>query len=130
MVVYVREAHASDSDSPVPMGDQPVVETPLTMEERIAVAQRACTALELSAMTLAIDTIDDATERAYAAAPDRLYLVDGKGKVAYAGGPGPSQFNPDELEDAVRELLELAPIERKPALNGKGKGRRRGEEKP
>ena len=112
--MYVREAHAADSDWPIPVKDQPVVETPLTMEERLAVARRACTALELSAMTLLVDTMDDATERAYAAAPDRLYLVDARGRVAYRGEPGPFGFSPNRLEDAIRTLLELPPIERSP----------------
>lgn len=80
---------------------QPVVETPLTLEERMNVARRACGALELAAIPMVVDEIDDSVERAYSAAPDRLYLVDPKGKLAYVGGPGPFGFSPDDLEKAI-----------------------------
>ena len=42
---------------------------------------------------------------AYAAWPDRLYLIDMEGKVAYAGGIGPSGFKPIELQQAIVNLL-------------------------
>ena len=45
--------------------------------------------------------IDDAANevnRAYAAWPDRLYVIGTDGRVAYQGGPGPAGFRPDEVE--------------------------------
>jgi hypothetical protein len=50
--------------------------------------------------------MDDAVMTAYAAHPDRLYLVDSDGRVAYAGGRGPWGFKPDELKAAMDETLE------------------------
>jgi hypothetical protein len=41
-----------------------------------------------------VDTIDDAVNKAYAAWPDRLYVVDIGGKIAVAGGQGPAGFAP------------------------------------
>lgn len=52
-----------------------------------------------------VDGIDDAVNRAYAAQPDRLFLVGRDGKIAYTGGRGPGGFKPAELEDAIREEL-------------------------
>jgi hypothetical protein len=51
--------------------------------------------------------MDDAVMQAYAAWPDRLYLVDLDGRVVYAGGRGPWGFKPGELKAAVDELLFL-----------------------
>jgi len=113
-MVYIREAHAIDS--PWPMGGKdgaPIVEDPVTYDDRKQVAQRCQQALDMSPITMLIDGIDNEVGDAYAAWPDRLYLVDEKGKLAYCGGPGPFQFSPDELEDAIREELELDPIVRK-----------------
>lgn len=120
LMVYIREAHALDS--PWPMGGKdgaPIVEDPVTYGERKDVAQRCMQALDMSPMTMLIDGIDNEVGDAYAAWPDRLYLVDEKGKVAYAGGPGPFAFEPDELEDAIRAELDLEPIKRKPKKKGK-----------
>jgi type I thyroxine 5'-deiodinase len=52
-----------------------------------------------------VDGMDDAVNRAYAAFPDRLYLVGRDGKIAFRGGPGPAGFRPDELEEAIRREL-------------------------
>ena len=41
----------------------------------------------------------------YGGWPDRLYLIDGGGRIAYQGGEGPFGFDPDALEAAVRAEL-------------------------
>jgi hypothetical protein len=66
----------------------------------------------MSPIAMCIDGMDDAVSTQWQAFPDRLYLVDAKGKVSYAGGKGPREFNPNELEDAIRTLLELPALER------------------
>ena len=112
IVVYIREAHALDGANPRGVGgDHPIVEEPLTIEARQAVATRCDAKLALTPFTVVIDDIEDPANTSYAAHPDRLYLVDKEGRVAYAGGRGPREFFPNELEDAIREELGLAPIE-------------------
>ena len=49
-----------------------------------------------------VDEMDDAVNKAYAAAPTRLYLVATDGRVAYAGGMGPFGFKPAELAVAIQ----------------------------
>jgi hypothetical protein len=57
-----------------------------------------------------VDEMDDGVMTAYAAWPERLYLVDQDGRVRYAGGLGPSGFKPAELKEAVEtQLAELGP---------------------
>jgi hypothetical protein len=113
LVVYIEEAHALDGVMPKGSGDDPIVEEPITIDERKAVAETCSGALDMSPMRMLIDDMQDTTSRAYAAFPDRLYLVGKDGKLVYTGGKGPRGFKPDELEDALRSELKLAPKERK-----------------
>lgn len=83
----------------------PVVEEPRTFAERLAAA-RACSAkLELGAIPSLVDDLDDAVGEAYEAWPDRLYLIDAAGRVAFRGGPGPFGFDPEAWEAALREEI-------------------------
>ena len=106
LVVYLREAHALDSRSPLGGADgMPIVEDPVTLAERQAVAQVCMTKLALEPLPAVVDEIDDHVADAYDALPDRLYLVGRDGRIAYRGGPGPFGFSPDELEEAIRQEL-------------------------
>ena len=104
--MYIREAHAIDSRSPSGGGENPILEDPLTLAERRAVAGRCMASLELVALPALVDELDDAANRAYAAWPDRLYLVGKDGRIAYQGGRGPFGFDPDELEAAIQAHLD------------------------
>ncbi len=112
-MVYIKEAHALDGASPTRSKGAPVVEEPLTLDERKAVATTCAGALDMSPLKMLVDDMKDTTSASYAAWPDRLYLVDKGGTIAFAGGPGPRGFLPDELEDAIREELGLPKKERK-----------------
>ena len=47
---------------------------------------------------LAIDAMDNRTDKAFAAWPERIYILGEGGKILYKGGPGPFGFKPDEAE--------------------------------
>ncbi len=85
----------------------PIVEDPVTIAERNAVASVCMTRLALDPMPSLVDDMDDAVGTDYAAHPDRLYLVGKDGRIAFDGGPGPMGFKPDELEAAIRRELGL-----------------------
>lgn len=126
--MYIHEAHAVDGSAPgVPgrFGDHPVIEEPVTLDERKAIAKQCSGALDMSPLRMVVDDMKNTAATAYQAHPDRLYLVAKDGKVAYAGGPGPFGFKPDELEDAIRVELGMEPLEREPADGKRGDGRRR-----
>ena len=53
--------------------------------------------------------MSNAVDTAYAALPERLYLIGADGRVAYKGGMGPMFFQPKEWEAAIAELLGEAP---------------------
>jgi hypothetical protein len=104
-IVYVREAHPDDGWQ-VPQNTRQgvVYNTPKTIEEREKIAQECGAHLELK-IPILIDGMDDAVEKAYAGWPDRIYVIDREGRIAYKGRPGPSGFRPAEAEAALRELL-------------------------
>lgn len=53
-----------------------------------------------------IEEMSNATDEAYGAAPERLYLIAKDGKVAYRGGAGPHFFDLDEWEEAIVSYLK------------------------
>jgi hypothetical protein len=103
--VYVREAHPIDGWRMVSNDRAGIaVAQPKTNEERCDVASKCCAALHMT-IPLVVDDIDDHVGHAYSGMPDRLYLVDRDGKVAYKGGRGPFGFKPGELEQQIALML-------------------------
>lgn len=80
------------------------------MDERVEVAQACTLGLDLSIPTL-LDEMTNAVDEAYVALPDRLYVVDADGRVAYRSGPGPMGFRSDDFERAIRAQLGLEALE-------------------
>ena len=103
--VYVREAHAADGAWPQADGQAACNELqPKTFEERIGVAQRCSKALNMT-LPLLVDELNDRVGHAYSGMPDRLYIIDRQGKVAYKGGRGPFGFRVGEMEQSLVGLL-------------------------
>jgi hypothetical protein len=46
-----------------------------------------------------VDDMSNAAELAYAAWPERLYIIDETGHIAYRGGMGPFNYTPAEARD-------------------------------
>jgi len=105
LVVYVREAHPTDSN-----WEDPTLEVfdPTTDQERRAVAKRCADALNLD-VPMVVDGVDDAVNMAYSAWPERLYVLNAQGNVHYKGDLGPSGFKPMAAAAALAELLGEAP---------------------
>jgi hypothetical protein len=115
LMVYIREAHPRDGwwlggglmgkaiRLYAPRANTEVND-PTTLEERRQVAGQCEDMLSYGIRTY-VDELDDRVNKAYAALPTRLYLVDVEGTVAYAGGLGPYGFKPEELGSAIRQIL-------------------------
>ena len=56
-----------------------------------------------------IDNPTNSVEEDYTAWPDRLYVIDRLGRVAYKSNPGPFGFNPDEMESVLKRVLAARP---------------------
>ncbi len=95
-----------------------VVKQPKTKAERVKVAHHCCTALQMS-MPVLVDEIDDRVGHAYSGMPDRLYVIDRDGRVAYKSGRGPFGFKPGEMEQSlVLTLLDEAERASRPTSRG------------
>jgi hypothetical protein len=86
-VVYIREAHPGMEKNKFNIPE------PKTLAERRRVAREFAEALKLTVPVL-VDSLDDATGKAYAGWPDRLYVIDAAGNVALQGARGPQGFLP------------------------------------
>jgi hypothetical protein len=63
---------------------------------------------------MVVDEFDDRIGIAYSGMPDRLYIIDSNGRVAYKGGRGPFGYKPLELEQSlVLLLLDQSEVSRK-----------------
>jgi hypothetical protein len=101
LAVYIKEAHPEDGWV---MHDNRrsgiSVQDPRNTEERLAVAQSCGVQLRIE-MPMVVDTVDNTVASTYGGWPDRLYLIDRAGRIAYQSGEGPFGFKPEELEGAI-----------------------------
>lgn len=105
--VYVREAHpVADDKAATPTNATAglLFRQPTTFEERCSIADQFTSALHVNTPVV-VDEIDNQVGLQYGAWPDRLYIVDREGRVAFTGGPGPFGFNPREMEQSLIMLL-------------------------
>jgi hypothetical protein len=56
-------------------------------------------------MPVLVDDMDDAVSNAFAAWPERIYVIGSDARIAYVGGPGPFEFDPDAAYALLDELL-------------------------
>ncbi len=104
-MVYITEAHPSDVwQMESNLKDKVVFASPRNEDERNFVAGSCVRKLGIEIPAL-LDEFGNSTETAYTAWPDRLYLIDRAGKVAYKSKPGPFGFNTDELKAAVSNVV-------------------------
>ena len=97
LFVYIQEAHASDEwqvDSNPE--DGVIFAQPTTFGMRQDIAQQCTGALSLT-MPCVVDDMANSVDEAYAGWPERLFVVGADGRIAYAGGQGPFNFEPEEV---------------------------------
>ena len=99
LFVYLREAETS--------------ERPETLAERRGRCAETASALGFP-FPAVVDELDDRVGAAYAAYPERLFLIAPDGRVAFAGAPG---LDPDALELAILEKLTAAAPPMKPGAH-------------
>jgi hypothetical protein len=107
LAIYVREAHPTDGWQ-MPSNDRAgiVFSQPKNLIERVGVAEKCCQSLAMT-MPLLVDDLDDRVGHLYSGMPDRLYVIDRSGRIAYKGGRGPFGFKSGEMEQSlVMTLLD------------------------
>jgi iodothyronine deiodinase-like protein len=104
-VVYIMEAHPIDAWTDDDNEKAKIVVASAKSEaERCATAETCVTKLSMQIPPV-IDDLNNSTEIAYTGWPDRLYVIDAEGRVAYKSKPGPYGFKPDEVETALKRLV-------------------------
>jgi hypothetical protein len=103
--VYVAEAHPVDEWQMEANEEEGVlVRQHTTLAERLAAAREGAARMSLT-MPLLVDGMDDAVSAAFAAWPERIFVVGVDGRIAFAGEPGPWGFEPDAARAALVQVL-------------------------
>lgn len=101
LTIYVREAHPTDEwqmKSNEKENDNVCYAQPKTLAQRVAIANDFTQRFHYP-VPFGIDQMDNAANDAYSAWPERLYIIDTSGHVAYKGGNGPFHYTPKEVRD-------------------------------
>ncbi len=80
-----------------------VFASPKNEQERAFVAGACVRQLGIK-FPAVLDEFGNSTEQAYTGWPDRIYLIDRQGTIAYKSKPGPFGFKPDQLAAALSHM--------------------------
>ncbi len=97
LTVYVREAHPTDEwQMKSNVKEDVCYAQPKTLEQRVAIAKDFVERQKYP-LPFGIDDMNNGADLAYSAWPERLYVIDEHGQIAYAGGMGPFNYDPQEV---------------------------------
>ena len=105
MTIYIREAHPTDEwkmKSNAKDKDDVCYAQPKTIADRVAIANDFTKRFKYP-VPFAIDEMSNAASDAYAAWPERLYIIDESGRISYKGGNGPFKYDPKEVRAWLAE---------------------------
>ena len=104
-MVYITEAHPSDVwQMQSNVKEKVVFASPRNEDERASVAGACVRKLGIK-IPAVLDEFGNSTEQSYTGWPDRMYLIDATGYIAYKSKPGPFGFKSDDLKTALNRLL-------------------------
>ena len=99
LTVYVREAHPTDEwQMKSNVKDDVCYAQPKTLEQRMAIANDFTKRFKYP-LPFGVDDMSNGANGAYAAWPERFYIIDESGHIAYRGGMGPFNYKPAEVRD-------------------------------
>ena len=83
--------------------------SPKNEQERALIAGACVRKLGIEFPAL-LDEFGNSTEHAYTGWPDRIYLIDVHGRVAYKSPPGPFGFKPEQLGIALAQTVNRTEV--------------------
>ena len=99
LTVYVREAHPTDEwQMKSNLKDDVCYAQPKTLEQRVTIANDFVKRFNFT-LPFGIDDMSNAANDAYAAWPERIYIIDESGRIAYRSGIGPFNYKPQEARE-------------------------------
>lgn len=100
-LVYIQEIHPTDGwQVPANVTDDVLYAQPQTADERAEMAGVCMLNLKFE-MPLLLDNMENEVDQKYAALPERLYVIDAEGRVAYRSEMGPWGFDTEAWRDAI-----------------------------
>lgn len=84
--------------------DKFVFKQPRSFEERSKLAKILPERMKYR-LPLAVDPMHAPADKAYAAWPERIYVLSVGGRIEYKAEPGPFGFKPDEAENSLKRLV-------------------------
>lgn len=99
LTIYIREAHPTDEwrmASNEKNRDDVCYVQPKTLDQRVAIANDFTKRFKFN-LPFGIDDMSNAANDAFAAWPERLYILDESGRISYKGGNGPFKYDPKEV---------------------------------
>jgi len=97
LTIYIQEAHPKDEwQMPSNETDDICYVQPRSLEDRALIAADFVTRFHYP-IPMAIDSMGNDADHRYAAWPERLYIIDETGHIAYRGGMGPFDYHPEEV---------------------------------
>jgi hypothetical protein len=126
----VREAHPTDEwQMKSNVKDDVCYAQPKNLEGRVVIANDFIKRYKYP-VPFGIDDMSNKAEGAYSAWPERLYIVDENGHIAYKGGNGPFKYDPKEVRGWLAARYgEVKHEDVKPA-DGKPADSKPGDDKP
>ncbi len=104
-LIYIQEIHPTGGwQVPANERDEVLVTQPTTADERAEVAGVCMINLKFE-MPMLLDNMDNEVDGNYAAMPERLYVIDPEGKIAYRSEMGPWGFDAEAWRDVIEELV-------------------------
>ncbi len=96
LTVYVREAHPTDEwQMKSNVKEDVCYAQPRNLEQRVAIATDFIKRFHYP-LPLGVDDVNNGANDVYAAWPERIYIIDETGHIAYRGGIGPFHYHPEE----------------------------------
>jgi len=109
VTVYIKEAHPTNEWQMSSNEKEGVCYAqPKSLADRVAIARDFVQRSEY-AIPMLVDPIENPADELYAGWPERFYIVDEKGIIAYKGATGPFGFEPDEVEDWLEARFPAIP---------------------
>lgn len=104
-MVYIQEAHPTDLwQLPSNAREGVLFASPRSDEERTSTASACVRKLGIE-IPAVLDPIANETERAYTGWPDRLFVIERGGRIAFRSEPGPYGFSTTQLEAALTKVI-------------------------
>jgi len=93
---------------------------PKNLEQRLYIANDFIKRFKYP-VPFGVDDMSNAAEAAYSAWPERLYVIDETGRIAYRGGMGPFHYDPKEVRTWLAARYGEVKHEEKPETKSEAK---------